>query len=72
MYSGKSTSPRVEKESERKMLEILKNHFRQFYKLSDDIPLHTKAGLENYFKLMYHFITMVVETNFFFCIVVFM
>ena len=40
---------------ERKILEILKNHFRQFYKVNDDN--NNNYGLKNMFKLMYCFVS---------------
>ena len=43
-------------------MEILKNHFGQFYKFNDDNQLHSSYGLKN---VKYNFIsiTTFMETN---------
>ena len=56
---------------ERKILEILKNYFAQFYNLiNDNCQLHTSYGLKIIFKLMYYFIstTTFMETTFLYCV----
>ena len=60
-------SKRIVELKERKILEILKNNFGQFYKLNSQ--LHTSYGLKINFKLVYNFIsiTTFMNTTFLYC-----